>query len=105
MPRMIRRGREWRGGRAGGGGMGRGVRKPPEPMTEPMKRRKRSRSRRVRGREARVLVGGASVLVGRVAAILAAQECLCECGRSMRKVKPNARGTAISGCPPHIMED
>src|SRR5260370_41191647 len=82
-----------------------GVRKTPEPMTEPMKRRKRSRSRRVRGREARVSVEGASVLVGRVAAILAGQEGLWEGGRGMRKKKPNARGAGHFCGPPHIMEE
>src|SRR6266404_5573045 len=61
-------------------------------MTEPMKRRKRSRSRRVRGREARVLVEEASVVVG-MAAILAAQECLCCCGRSMRKEEKREANT------------
>src|SRR5580765_2109547 len=57
-----------------------GVRKTPEPITEPMKRRKRSRCRMVRIREARG-AAGASVLVGRIAAILVGEECLrCRVG-------------------------
>src|SRR5882762_7024139 len=61
-----------------------GVRKTPEPITEPMKRRKRSRWRRVRRREAWAVVEGVSVLVGTVAGILEAQECLWGRERSMR---------------------
>src|ERR1700738_5310988 len=75
-----------------------GGRKTPEPITEPMKRRKRSRWRRVRRREARRFVGGASVFVGMDTAILAAQECLWWCERSMRSLR-GVRRTARNGCP------
>src|SRR6266481_2276650 len=53
-----------------------GVRNTPEPMTEPMKRRNRSRCRMVRMRVARVDAGVTFVSVGIITAILVREECL-----------------------------